>query len=61
DFPRSVGVSPSGGAPCGGGRQVRVEHGGSDLQVSCATSEGEVKLVTTIGELLPHAFRWQRD
>jgi cytidine deaminase len=40
---------------------VLFEHGGSDLQVICATSEGEVKLVTTIGELLPHAFRWQRD
>lgn len=61
DFTRIVVVSPSGGAPCGGCRQVLFEHGGSDLQVICATSEGEVNLVTTIGELLPHAFRWSRD
>ena len=61
DFTRIAVVSPSGGAPCGGCRQVLFEHGGADLQVICATSDGEVNLVTTMGELLPHAFHWQWD
>lgn len=61
DFTRIAVVSPSGGAPCGGCRQVLFEHGGADLQVICATSDGEVNLITTMGELLPHAFHWQWD
>lgn len=51
-------ASPTGGAPCGGCRQVLYEHAGPDLQVICADSAGEVGLITTIGELLPHAFTW---
>ncbi len=52
-------VSPSGGAPCGGCRQVLFEHGGNDLEVICADSEGNVQMVTTMAELLPYGFKWQ--
>ena len=54
----AVAVWADGGAtpwPCGACRQVLREFGGPDLPVLVDGAEGLVE--TTLGELLPHAFR----
>ena len=54
----AVAVSgPDPARPCGACRQVLHEFpSGPDLEVVCAGEDGEALLVTTLGELLPHAF-----
>jgi cytidine deaminase len=51
-------ISPASGAPCGGCRQVLYEFAGPDLEVICAGPDGDISMVTTMRELLPHAFTW---
>jgi cytidine deaminase len=43
-------------APCGMCRQVLAEFGGDDLPIALVNDKGE-REDTTLGELLPHAFR----
>ncbi len=43
-------------APCGMCRQVLAEFGGDDLTVGLVNDNGE-REETTLGKLLPHAFR----
>jgi cytidine deaminase len=54
----AVAVSgPEPARPCGACRQVLHEFpAGPDLEVICAGEDGDQVLVTTLGELLPHAF-----
>jgi cytidine deaminase len=48
---------PDPARPCGACRQVLHEFpAGPDLEVVCAGEDGDALLVTTLGELLPHAF-----
>jgi cytidine deaminase len=49
-------VTPNGGSPCGACRQVLSEFG-LDLVVYVADGEGRLIAQTTVGELLPLAFR----
>ena len=46
--------TPSSTPPCGACRQVIAEFG-HDVQIRCLSESGDA-LVTSIGELLPHAF-----
>lgn len=48
-------VTANGGSPCGGCRQVLAEFG-VDTVVIIADTEGNVKMETTVGDLLPGAF-----
>lgn len=48
-------VTDQGGSPCGGCRQVLAEFG-LDTVVVLADAGGEVRLKTTVRELLPGAF-----
>ncbi len=48
-------VTPNGGSPCGGCRQVLAEFG-LDTIVLIADAEGRLLLETTVGGLLPGAF-----
>jgi cytidine deaminase len=48
-------VTPNGGSPCGGCRQVLAEFG-LDTAVLIANGEGTLLKETTVGELLPGAF-----
>lgn len=45
--------------PCGGCRQKIAEFAGDAVPVVMATRDGEV-FETTVGELLPHAFRYSQ-
>ena len=49
-------VTANGGSPCGSCRQVLAEFG-LDTAVLIADKDGQVILETTVGELLPGAFR----
>jgi cytidine deaminase len=49
-------VTPNGGSPCGACRQVLSEFG-LDLIVYVADGEGHLLAQTTVGDLLPLAFR----
>ena len=49
-------VTANGGSPCGSCRQVLAEFG-LDTAVLIADKDGQVVLETTVGELLPGAFR----
>jgi cytidine deaminase len=49
-------VTANGGSPCGSCRQVLAEFG-LDTTVIIADKDGRVVLETTVGELLPGAFR----
>ncbi|MDO6584369.1 cytidine deaminase [Salipiger sp. 1_MG-2023] len=51
-----VADSPRPVPPCGGCRQKLAEFAKSEVKVTLATVSGEV-LVTTVGDLLPGAFR----
>jgi cytidine deaminase len=42
---------------CGHCRQLLVEFAGDDMEVAVAGPAGDVRLTTTLGKLLPHAFR----
>jgi cytidine deaminase len=46
----------NGGSPCGACRQVLAEFADADCPVVCVDSEGEIRLESTVGALLPHAF-----
>ncbi|KAF0109237.1 MAG: cytidine deaminase [Anaerolineaceae bacterium] len=48
-------VTPNGGTPCGGCRQVLAEFG-LETVVLVADGDGRLVLETTVGELLPGAF-----
>jgi cytidine deaminase len=48
-------VTPNGGTPCGGCRQVMAEFG-LDTSVLVADAEGRLVLETTVAGLLPEAF-----
>ena len=48
-------VTPSGGSPCGGCRQVLAEFG-MDMIVLIANAEGKLVQETTMQDLLPGAF-----
>lgn len=48
-------VTSNAGAPCGGCRQVLAEFG-LDTVVLIADSDGQLKMETTVGGLLPGAF-----
>ena len=48
-------VTPNGGSPCGGCRQVMAEFG-LDMLVLIADGEGRLVQETTVGGLLPGAF-----
>lgn len=53
-----IGGTPGDGTvctPCGGCRQRLSEFGGPDTPVYCCGPEG-LRLTTTLGALLPHAF-----
>lgn len=43
--------------PCGHCRQLLVEFADDDLPVTVVDESGAVRLETTLGALLPHAFR----
>jgi cytidine deaminase len=49
-------ATANGGSPCGSCRQVLAEFG-LDTTVIIADKDGQVVLETTVGELLPGAFR----
>jgi cytidine deaminase len=49
-------ATDNGGSPCGGCRQVMAEFG-LDAQVLTVDIDGNVILDTTVGGLLPEAFR----
>lgn len=48
-------VTPNGGSPCGGCRQVMAEFG-LETVVLLADGEGRLLMETTVGDLLPGAF-----
>jgi cytidine deaminase len=48
-------VTPNGGSPCGGCRQVMAEFG-LDTVVLIGNGEGRLIQQTTVSELLPGAF-----
>ena len=49
-------VTTNGGTPCGSCRQVLAEFG-LDTAILIADKDGQIVLETTVGELLPGAFR----
>ena len=49
-------VTANGGSPCGSCRQVLAEFG-LDTVVLIADKDGQIVVETTVGELLPGAFR----
>lgn len=56
DFEVITVVTDNGGSPCGGCRQVMAEFG-LDTIVILADGTGKLVKETTVGELLPEAFR----
>ena len=56
DFEIIAVVTDNGGSPCGSCRQVLAEFG-LDTAVVLADGSGRITLETTVGDLLPHAFR----
>jgi cytidine deaminase len=56
EFEAIAVVTPNAGSPCGACRQVLSEFG-LDLVVYIADGEGRLVTQTTVGELLPLAFR----
>jgi len=44
-------------SPCGHCRQLLVEFADDDMEVIVAGPKGDIRLKTTLGQLLPHAFR----
>ena len=44
-------------SPCGHCRQLLVEFADDDMEVVVAGPAGDVRLTTTLGQLLPYAFR----
>ena len=56
DFEVITVVTDNGGSPCGGCRQVMAEFG-LDTLVILADGNGRIVKETTVGELLPDAFR----
>ena len=56
EFAAVAVVTVNGGSPCGSCRQVLAEFG-LDTTVIIADKDGRVVLETTVGELLPGAFR----
>jgi cytidine deaminase len=55
EFDVIVVVTPNGGSPCGGCRQVMAEFG-LDTPVLIADGEGRLVHETTVNDLLPLAF-----
>ena len=43
--------------PCGHCRQLLVEFADDNLEIAVAGPAGDIRLTTTLGDLLPHAFR----
>ena len=56
----AAGDASSPVAPCGACRQVLAEFCDADAPVICATPDGTITLETTVGQLLPHAFKFNR-
>jgi cytidine deaminase len=56
EFTALAVVTANSGSPCGSCRQVLAEFG-LDTQVLIADAEGNLSQETTVGELLPGAFR----
>jgi cytidine deaminase len=56
DFEVITVVTDNGGSPCGGCRQVMAEFG-LDTIVLLADGDGRIRKETTVGKLLPDAFR----
>jgi cytidine deaminase len=55
-----IGGTPGDGlicAPCGHCRQLLLEFADDDLQITAAAPDGGVQLETTLGALIPYAFR----
>lgn len=48
-------VTENGGSPCGACRQVLAEFG-PQIQVIIATTDGTIRQVLSVSDLLPHAF-----
>jgi cytidine deaminase len=55
DFEAIAIVTENAGSPCGSCRQVLAEFG-LDTIVLLVDAQGEIKLETTVAELLPNAF-----
>lgn len=55
EFLMIVVATENGGSPCGACRQVLSEFGLGTV-VIMVDGEGQIKLETTVGDLLPHAF-----
>jgi len=55
-----VVATRDGGSPCGACRQVLAEFADDTCPVVLVDPAGTVVLETTLGALLPHAFRWRR-
>lgn len=53
-----VVATQDGGSPCGACRQVLAEFAHDTCLVVLVNATGEVVLETTLGALLPHAFRF---
>lgn len=56
EFEALVVATRNGGTPCGSCRQVLSEYG-LDIQVLIVDETGDIKQETTVGDLLPSAFR----
>ena len=50
-------VTENGGAPCGACRQVLTEFADDRCPVILLNGQGDIVLETTVGALLPRAFR----
>lgn len=56
-----VVATDDGGSPCGACRQVLAEFADDSCSVVLVDGTGNVVLETTLGVLLPRAFRWQAE
>ena len=53
-----VVATEEGGTPCGACRQVLAEFAADQCPIVLVNGQGDIVLETTLGALLPHAFRF---